>query len=148
MKGVIGIGNILKRDDGIGIRLVKELENRSLPSDIRIIDADTGGLKVLHALKDFDKVIVIDAVKLGREPGEFSFFSPEEVRSLAETKSSHEIDLLEILELSKQLGRTPEEIVIMGIEPGDTSFGEDLSPELEERFSELSDRLYEKIEEL
>lgn len=148
MKGVIGIGNTLKKDDGIGVKLARGIKNKELPSGTKVFAVGLGGIKVLHILKDLDKAIIVDAVRFGGEPGDYVFFSPEEVKSLKETKSSHESDLLEVLRLSKELGESPEKIVIMGIEPKDDSLGEEISPELKERYQELVNELFDKVRSL
>ncbi len=148
MKGVIGVGNTFKKDDGIGVKLVRKLRGRETSSETRIFDVGLDVIKVLHILKDLDKAIIVDAVRYGGEPGDFVFFSPEEVNSLKGMGSSHESDLLDILELSRELGESPEEVVIMGIEPEDDSHGEEITPTLKERFPELLDKLFEKLESL
>lgn len=148
MKGIIGIGNIFKCDDGIGVKLVQELRGRKVSQDLKLIDASSSGLKVIHNLKNLDKVIIVDAVKFGGNPGDFIFFSPDEVNTLRKSVSSHESGILEILKLSEKLDESPQEVIIMGIEPGDTSFNQELSPKLKENFSKLAEELCKKIKEL
>ncbi|MFW5904464.1 MAG: hydrogenase maturation protease [Candidatus Saliniplasma sp.] len=146
--GVIGLGNPLNGDDGIGIVLIQKLEERGKSPHISIFDAGTGGMKVLHFLKDLDKVIIIDAVDLDKEPGDFVFFNPEEVKSLKEPSGTHDSNLFEVLELSKDLGEIPDEIIIMGIQPKCTEIGEDLSDEVENNLENMLDSLEEMISEL
>ncbi|KXB05771.1 hypothetical protein AKJ49_00025 [candidate division MSBL1 archaeon SCGC-AAA382A03] len=147
MKGVIGLGNILQRDDGAGIILARELKKKNLPENIQVFDAGTGGMKILHILKELEKVIIIDVVNFGEKPGDFLFFTPSEVKSLRESKSAHESDFFDILKLSESLGETPQKIIIMGIQPKNTSAGEGLSPELEGNLSRMIDAVIEKLEE-
>lgn len=146
--GIIGLGNPLNGDDGIGIVLIQKLEKRGNFPNISIFDAGTGGMKVLHFLKDLDKVIIIDAVNLGKEPGDFVFFSPEDVKSLRNPSGTHDSNLFEVLELSEDLGEIPDEITIMGIQPKITDIGEDLSDEVENNIENMLDSLEEKISEL
>ncbi|KXB06849.1 hypothetical protein AKJ51_02705 [candidate division MSBL1 archaeon SCGC-AAA382A20] len=148
MKGVIGVGSIFRGDDGIGVRLVQELRKREKPQDLKLVNASSEGLKVMHHLKNLDKVIIVDAVKFGGDPGEYIFFSPEEVDSLRKYFSPHELGMLENIRLSKELGEAPEKVIIMGIEPDDTSFNQELSSKLKENFSRLAEELFEKIKEL
>ncbi len=146
--GIIGIGNLLNGDDGIGIVLIQKIQKRDLFPHISIFDAGTGGMKVLHLLKDLDKVIIIDAVHMDKEPGEFVFFSPDDVDSMKGSSGTHGSNLIEIFELSEEMGELPEKIVIMGIQPKKTDIGEDMSDEVESRIEEMLDRLKEKVEEL
>lgn len=148
MEAIIGLGNQLKGDDGIGILLVREIEKKELASNIEVFDAGIRGLRLLHLLKDLEKALIVDAVRFGGEPGDSVFFSPDEVESLNEFQSTHDMDFLEVLELSKTLEEEPDGIVIMGVEPKDTSFGESISPELKHRLPQLVEDLSKKAVEM
>lgn len=148
MNGIIGLGNPLKGDDGIGILLVKEIEEKSIPSNVRVFDAGTGGMKILHLLSDLEKVIIVDAIHFGGEPGESVFFEPDEVNSLSQSKSTHDTNFLDVLKISERLEEEPEEVVIMGIEPKDVSLNEGLSPELERKKPDLTEKLYERVKDM
>lgn len=145
MKGIIGIGNTLKGDDGIGVILARKMEERDLPSNIKVFDAGTGGMKILHQLKNLEKAIIVDAVHFGGKLGEHVFFSPSEVRSLKESGGTHQTNLFEILELSERVGEAPENILIYGIQPKNNDMDSDLSPELKNKIPELEEELYKKI---
>lgn len=148
MNGIIGLGNPLKGDDGIGILLVKEIEEKSIPSNVRVFDAGTGGMKILHLLSDLEKVIIVDAIHFGGKPGESVFFEPDEVNSLSQSKSTHDTNFLDVLKISQRLEEEPEEVVIMGIEPKDVSLNESLSPELERKKPDLTEKLYERVKDM
>ncbi len=145
MKGIIGIGNTLKGDDGIGVILARKIEEKDLPSDVKVIIVGTGGMKILHRLKDLEKAIIVDAVQFEGDPGEHVFFSPEEVRSLRESRGTHETNLLDVLELSEKVGEAPDNVLILGIQPKNNNMGSKVSPELEKRIPELVEELYKKI---
>lgn len=146
--GIIGLGNPLKGDDGIGVKIIEELRNRKLPKHLTIFDLGTGGMKVLHVLKELDKVLIVDAVRFGGEPGDHVFFEPHEIKSLKTPKGTHDSNLFEVIELSKQLEEIPRKIVIMGIQPQDTGFKENLSGEVSKNFDYLIECLIEKIKEI
>jgi len=146
--GVIGIGRPIRGDDGIGVVLIDRLQNKELPEDVNLLDAGTSGMNLLHHLKDFDRVIIIDAIRHGGDPGDWLFFSPEEVNSSIKMRSTHDSNLLETLELSEMLGEKPDKVVIMGIIPADMSIGEELSPSLNRKLPEIENVLLDKIEEL
>lgn len=121
---VIGLGNPLMADEGIGVVLVEELNKLAaagnLPSDdIEYYDGGCGGMYLLHTIADRKKAILIDCCIMGTEPGTLRRFTPDDVASVKQMAhlSLHEVDILKVLELAKQIGSCPEEIVIFGIEP-------------------------------
>jgi len=128
---IIGIGNPTMGDDGIGPRLISELEGASLGVDL--IDMGTGGMQLVHVLAGYGSVIIIDSADMGLSPGESRVFSPEEVVSLKETRaySLHDWDLMRSIEISTELGEAPERILIVAVQPGSLHMGEGLSPEVE-----------------
>jgi len=138
--GVIGVGNVLVGDDGVGIAVVELLRSGSLPKNVSIIDMGTGGLGLIHALAKLDVAIIVDAVDFGGCPGETRCFSPGDVRSLKESTglSTHECDLLNAIELSKELGELPETILIFAIQPAKMGSGTGLSPLLKSRLPEFA----------
>jgi len=147
--GIIGIGNPLRRDDGIGIVLLEKLIERKdeLPDGMELIDGGTGGMNLLHLFARFDVVIIIDAVNFDGDIGESKLFTTEDVHS-KKTRiniSTHESDILKIIHLSRKLGESPDEIFIFGIQPKDTSFGSNLSSELQQNIEPLSVSLQNEI---
>jgi hydrogenase maturation protease len=134
--GVIGIGNPLRRDDGIGIVLLEKLRKikNQLPDTIDYIDGGTGGMNLLHLIPRFENVVLVDAVNFGGKTGESKIFSMEDVLSkrAVVTLSTHGSDFFQILQLSNRLKEVPNSIVIFGVQPKDTSFGQYLSEELEQ----------------
>lgn len=145
-KAVIALGNPLRGDDGIGIRLLHALEKRELPPDVSLLDGGTGGVKILHLLKDLDEVLFIDAVSFDGEPGSHVFFTPGQVTSRDAPKSMHDPALLEVLELSEELKEKPHTIVIMGIQPKATEMGQGLSKELKNKLDDLVEVAIKKVQ--
>jgi len=147
--GVIGLGNPLRQDDGIGLLLLNKLieKKNQFPEHIEFIDGGTGGMKLLHLLARFDRVIVIDAINFNGEAGESKSFTIEEVIDHENTTnlSTHESDFSKILQLSKELKEIPQEVHIYGIQPKDTNFGEKLSIELKEKIDSYLNELTSNI---
>lgn len=146
--GVIGIGNTLKGDDGIGVVLVDRLKGGDFPGEVEFHEVGTSGLNIIHYLKDLDNAIIVDALRNEGEPGNSTFFRPDEVDNSIKIRSTHDANLLEAIDLSETLGERPEEIVIMGIIPKDMSLRDELSPLLKEKLPELEEKLREKINSL
>ncbi|MBN1360142.1 MAG: hydrogenase maturation protease [Sedimentisphaerales bacterium] len=117
---VLGLGNPLMADEGIGVYLVERLNQvADRYPQVEFIDAGTGGMSVLHWIEGRRKAVFIDCAFMGAEPGSIRRFTPDQVRStkVLAHQSLHEADLLHILTLAEQLGQCPEEVVIFGIEP-------------------------------
>ena len=143
--GVIGIGNPLRKDDGIGIVLLEKLVEikDDLPDDIEYIDGGTGGMNLLHLFARFDIVVFIDAVNFGGEIAESKFFNSEDVisKNIQIKISTHGSDILKIIQLSKKLGENPDEIFIFGVQPQDMTPGTRLSHEIQENIDLLVNNL-------
>lgn len=148
MKAIIGIGNPLKRDDGIGIHLIEKLRKEDISEDIDILDCGTGGMKLVHDLKDLDSVLIVDSVMFGGEPGESVFFTPEEIKSLKVQTGTHDSDLFEILSISESMGEAPDKVIIMGIQPKQITFGEEISEPLKKKVQEYMEKIKKKVEEI
>ena len=145
---LIGLGNPLMSDEGIGVRLIAELEaSQSLPAGVDVLDLGTAGLGVLHAIAGRHKAIFVDCALMGERPGTMRRFTPQEVLSQkVQTRLSlHEGDLLHTLELARRLGDCPEQIAIFGVEPASLEPGMELSPSLESRLGHYLDRLVKAL---
>lgn len=137
-KYVIGMGNYSKSDDGIGLHLIEKLSSiPSLPFIPVEIAHDILRLQT-YFNEDTESILIIDAVKMGLRPGEYKFFSPGDVESKKEVLgfSTHEGDILKIIELSKTLNLYMPNISIMGIEPDVMNIGMNISVGLNERMQE------------
>lgn len=135
---ILGIGNILLKDEGVGVHVVKKLKEFSLPDNAEVIDGGTAGLDLIDFLANRKKVIVIDAVKAGEKPGTIYRLTEKNLNIKPKAiMSFHEIDFLHALYMSEVMGNKPEETIVIGVEPKDMSDGLELSPEIEERIPEI-----------
>ena len=116
---VVGIGNILLRDEGVGVYVVGEMAKRELPENIELLDGGTSGVDLIEHLAHRPKVIVVDSVKMEDvTPGTVYRFSMDElVRQRTDSLSLHELGILESLHMAYQLGCGPGEVVLFGIVP-------------------------------
>ncbi|MHC4927011.1 MAG: hydrogenase maturation protease [Planctomycetota bacterium] len=121
---VIGLGNPLMADEGIGCVLADELAKLAaagkLPTDnVDYLDGGCGGMYLLHSIADRKKVILIDCALMGTEPGTIIRFTPDDVNTIKQMVhlSLHEVDILQVIKMAKEIGQCPEEIIIFGIEP-------------------------------
>jgi hydrogenase maturation protease len=125
---IAGVGNLLMRDDGVGIHAVRALENNP-PPGVRVLDVGTAILHALPLLEGARRLLVIDAVRAGGPPGSIYFLDAADVELRGRTSSVHSWGLLEALKL---MGRGPRpEVRVLGVEPADLGYGMELSPAVE-----------------
>lgn len=132
---VLGLGNVLLQDDGVGVRLLKELEPLAGRWEGRaeLVEGGTLGMALLDRLSGRAALLILDAVATGAPPGSAREFTPEEVgRALPEGGlSPHEKSALELLRAAALLGELPRSVVILGVEPASMETGFSLTPEVE-----------------
>lgn len=134
---IFGIGNTLMADDGAGVRVLDLLTD--LPGNVRLVEMATAGMSLLHNFDGVDRAIIIDAVDFGGKPGEIRILKPGDVDSIKTVGYSlHDLDILKVLELAKQMGTLPKEVFIAAIQPVILEMGEGLSPEVEAALPELA----------
>jgi hydrogenase maturation protease len=128
---ILGVGSILLRDEGVGVRLVEAMSKCKLPPGVELIDGGTASVELIDYIRGRKKVVIIDAVKGGQEPASIYRFKDTDVDGVQRPQLSlHDIGLLENLALVKYLDKPPEEMIIFGVEPKDMSVGLELSPEV------------------
>jgi hydrogenase maturation protease len=141
------VGNLLRKDEGIGVHLIWELEKLKFPPGVALLDAGTGGIGLFHLLEKASKVVFLDAAQMGKEAGTFLRFTPEEVK-LVDDKfnfSFHQLGLSQVLQLAAALGVSCE-VVIFGIQPEDLGWGIELSPELKRVLPEILKAVLREID--
>jgi hydrogenase maturation protease len=141
---VLGIGNTLQGDDGLGVRVVEKLVKRKLPGWVEVREIGTPGLGLINEWQGWQKVIIIDATEMGEPPGTWKRFNPLEVILVSEDclYSLHEPGLTQALQLAEAMDMLPEEIVVYGVEPGQVDWGENLSPAIQNTLPELVEKIY------
>ena len=137
---ILGIGNILLQDEGVGVRAVERLRQRQLPPDVEIVDGGTGGADLVDVIADRRKVIVIDAMEAAAAPGTVSRFSGDELLPDPDAAISlHQLGLVESLVMARQLGCPPREVIVFGIQPARIRPGLELSPPVAAAVAEVID---------
>ena len=117
---VLGLGNLLMGDEGVGVVLVQEFMQAAAdyPS-VDFVDAGTGGLVILHQIDGRTKAVLVDCALMGEAPGTIRRFTPDQVASIKPLSglSMHEGDVVRIMEMARSMGQCPGEVVFLGIEP-------------------------------
>ncbi|MBI5598694.1 MAG: HyaD/HybD family hydrogenase maturation endopeptidase [Deltaproteobacteria bacterium] len=135
---VLGVGNVLLSDEGLGVRAVERLAaDYSIPPSVSLVDGGTGGLNLLPVIKGRAYVIIIDAIRGGQRPGAVYRLGAEKFSAARRPLSSlHGLGVKELLEAASLEGKLPGTIVL-GMEPFDISPGLGLSPLIESRLPAL-----------
>lgn len=130
---ILGLGNSLLCDDGVGIYVAAELKNRINQSEITVIETGVAGLSLLDLLVGYDRAIIVDAIQtVGGKAGQIYRLDPGAFDTALHTASAHGIDFPTALEFGKKLGlHLPQQIIIFAIEASDVStFNEECTPEV------------------
>lgn len=145
---VLGIGNDILSDDGIGPALVRNLSEVIQDPDIRFETASAGGLDLMELLGGYDKAILIDAIK-SRDgiPGTACFLRPGDFRETMHLTNLHDISFLTALSMAERLGLPmPQEITIIAVEIlQDQVFSDSFSEPLQERYPQLLKQVSEYL---
>jgi hydrogenase maturation protease len=145
---VLGIGNLLLKDEGIGVHLVEKLASIVDDANVRIIDAGTYPDFLSLVEDNLDKLIIVDAVKNGDTPGTIYRFSFDVVDlEGAPPFSIHDIGVVDSLRTMALFNKQPKSTVVIGIEPGTMDFGLELSPEVEEKLPKIIDLVLQEIKQ-
>lgn len=125
---VLGLGNLIRSDDGVGIHAIHQLfRDRRIPESVELLDGGTLGLQLLPAIQDVTHLLVIDAINTGATPGTIVRFDISEIEPLPGTPSVHQIGFSDVLAALRLLEKFPEQMILVGIQPEETGWGERLS---------------------
>lgn len=146
---VLGIGNTIRSDDGLGVRVIERLRQEGLPKNITLTDAGVGGAALLDMIEEGDRLIIVDAIISGDKPGTVRELSVEELPSVATAHlvSSHDFDLMTALALAQNVldKKVPRDIVIIAVEAADiVTFADSCTPEVVRAIDEVVERVKEK----
>jgi hydrogenase maturation protease len=145
---IIGVGNLLLKDEGVGVHVAQELQKKGLPSAVEVHDGGVAGIGLLDFFQGASKVLLIDAADMNLDAGAVVRFTPEEVAGKIDGPrfSVHEVGVLEVLDLAKALDQYPAEVVIFGIQPKEIGWGTELSPEVQASIPKAVEAVWEEID--
>jgi hydrogenase maturation protease len=144
---VIGLGNPLMGDDGLGLAALARLrEAPGLPAGIELVDGGTWGMNLLPIIEGADRVMLLDAIRTGAAPGTVHELARAEIpAALVHKLSPHQIDMREVLALGVLRGTLPAELVAIGIEPAIVEMQLELSPVAEAALPALLDQVLARL---
>lgn len=127
---VLGLGNTLMSDDGIGPRIIAALRDRCAPGrNLTLLDGGIDGLALLPRLQGVDRLVIIDALDLQGEAGTIQRLAGEELANLPGGMTVHHLGLRDLLSAAELCGCLPGEVVVWGVRPAGLEAGDQLSQE-------------------
>jgi len=108
---VLGLGNVLMGDEGVGVHVVRALEGRALPEDVECLDGGTGGFVLLEPLENADRIVLIDAAADGNPPGTVTRTTPRFASDYPPTLTAHDIGVKDLLDAFYMQGGTREVVL-------------------------------------
>ncbi len=144
---VLGLGNVLLQDEGVGVRVIERLQKEYLfPPEVTVLDGGTLGLDLLQFLEEANRAIVVDAVKAGKAPGELVRLVNDEIPAFLGPKvSPHQVGLQDLLGLAKLRGNFPEQVILWGVQAERLEPGVELSPAIAAQVDALVTRVIEEL---
>ncbi|MCL4511532.1 MAG: hydrogenase maturation protease [Bacteroidetes bacterium] len=145
---VVGLGNILMGDDGIGVRVVEQLEReKCLSRSVTLIQGETAGITILPYIEDAEAVIFVDAVIFDGEYGEVKIFKDDEIQTdRGPPLSVHELGLKDVVSLIELYFHHKPDIALIGIKPKSIAEGLEISPEVEKSIPIAARTIMNEIE--
>ncbi|MBW2171648.1 MAG: HyaD/HybD family hydrogenase maturation endopeptidase [Deltaproteobacteria bacterium] len=143
---VLGVGNVLLSDEGVGVHVAKKLLEMELPPGVQVVEGGTDGFRLMNVVTEADRLIIVDAVKGGEAPGSIYRFDIKDAPTYPDAykTSVHQIGILEVVHLSELVGKTPETTII-GVEPKSLDMGMELSPEVEAKLPRIIELVFQEV---
>ena len=144
---VLGVGNVLCMDDGLGPAAVDMLtRDYTIPDGVVILDGGTLGLSLLPIIEDSDQVLIIDAVRMDAPPGTLVFLEGKDVLPAVRLRLSvHQVGVADLLDAAKIRGRLPSNLVLLGIVPSSIELGYELSAPVRNSMPALVDAVVDQV---
>lgn len=146
---VLGLGNLIRCDDGAGIHAIQRLlGDPRFPAGVEVMDGGTLGLQLLPAIEDATHILVLDAVNTGAAPGTIVRYAMSELEPLPGSPSVHQIGFADMLEGLRWMNKFfNKAIVLLGVQPEQTGWGENLSPTVEAALPALIQATLQELQE-
>lgn len=144
---VLGVGNLLLSDEGVGVHVAQRMMTMAMPPEVQVVEGGTDGFGLVNVITEADRMILIDAVRGGGQPGSIYRFEIEDCPPYPDIfkTSVHQISILEVINLSSLIGSTPRTTII-GIEPACMEMGMELSPVVAAKVPRVIQMIKEEVE--
>ena len=141
---ILGLGNVLLQDEGIGVHTLQALQKKDWPSNVELLDGGTGGFVLLSLFNEYDQFIIIDATLSNEPPGTIKLIEPRFAKDFPRSLSTHELGLKDLIESAQLLGKMPKiYLVVVSIRPQ-----QEMSTELTQEMENIIPELVNKVSEI
>ena len=143
---VLGVGNTIHCDDGFGVHALSRLEDHPrLPAGVTLIDGGTRGLELLADVYDCSRLMLLDAVDIGEQPGTMRRLAGDELRGLSSGSNVHQLGVADLLNTLPLVSDIEREIVLLGVQPESTDWGTELTPTVEAAIGPLVEQAVDQL---
>lgn len=145
---VLGLGNVLMGDEGVGVKSIEYMQEKTFPEHVKLLDGGTGGFHLLSLFQEYDRFIIIDATIGRQNPGEVNVLSPRFASDFPKSLTSHDIGLRDLMQSAELLGDLPDiHLITVNIEELRTvRIG--ISQALEEKLPEVHKTVLNILQEM
>ena len=139
---ILGVCNILLRDEGVGVRVIEYLQSQTLPEGVEIVDGGTAGADLIDVFADRETVIIVDAIQSDRPAGTILRLTPDDLKLQEDCAlSMHDLDIPQTLAMTKMLNCNPKNVICFGVVPKCIAPGMELSDEIAEIIPTLAEKV-------
>ena len=147
MTAVVGLGNLVHADDGVGVHLIQRLiGDARVPPGVRLLDGGTQGLALLPHISGYHRLLVIDAVDVGEPPGTVIRLEGKACESLPGKPSVHQLGFADMMIALRLLGDETPEVVVLGVQPLSTDWSAELTEPVGKALNQLPDLVIAQLE--
>jgi hydrogenase maturation protease len=144
---VLGLGNLVHADDGVGVHAIQRLQrDPRIPPGVALLDGGTHGLGLLPHIAGFSRLLVIDAVDAGEPPGTVVRFEGTALNGLPGKASVHQLGFADLMVALKLLDEPPPELVVLGVQPFSTEWSAELTRPVADALPALLDQVVRQLE--
>ena len=146
---VVGLGNPLRADDGLGLKAIEILKEESWTSEVLFLKIGTSPINYLPQIKEAQNIIVIDAIQGGKKTGSIYQLTLDNLNHQStEYVNAHSYSLPQVITLAKEISNLPQKVLFYGLEPEDLSFNNHLSPSIKKNLPQLIKKIRKAIDYL
>ena len=148
---LIGVGNVLLSDEGVGIHIVRQLKKRDFSKLVEIHEIGTSSFELLNVIEGNSRVIIVDAVRMDEKPGtvkNIDLIIEDDISLLPQFTSLHQLDLISTLKMAKGIIDLPKKIILIGIEPASLDTGMELSKLVEAAIPKAISEIIKSIDKM
>ncbi len=144
---VLGLGNLLHTDDGVGVHAIHQLQlDPRVPPGVVLLDGGTLGLGLLPHISGFGRLVVVDAVDAGEPPGTVMRFEGGALHGLPGKSSVHQLGFADMMVALELIGETPPEVVVFGVQPSSTDWDSRLTETVQQSLPLVVDQVIRQLE--